>query len=87
MDAEHGLLEEIVSPRIGGHEAHAEAIESRRHQSLQLLEDAVLPPRIALHEFAQVIGVRLHAELDLLEQAPLARRTLATSLYVLAVEW
>src|SRR5262245_56924993 len=47
MDPEQRLLEQIVCLRLAGRETQAEAIEARRHQSIQRLEDAVLPPCIA----------------------------------------
>src|SRR5262249_43081171 len=64
MHPEHRLLEEIVGLRLARREAQAEAIEPGRHQAVHLVEDAIVPPRIALHEFAGLIGARLHANPD-----------------------
>src|SRR5215813_9660003 len=64
MQPEHRFLEEIVGLRRARREAQAEAIQPGRHQAVDLVEDAIVPPRIALHEFAELLGTRLHANPD-----------------------
>src|SRR5262249_12399428 len=62
MQSEHGLLKEIVGLRPHRHQAQAEPVQARSHQSVELFEDTVLPPRIALHELVQLTEAYLHAE-------------------------
>jgi hypothetical protein len=50
MQFQKRFLETIVGFRSTRREAHAETIEPRREQTVQLLEDAVLAPSVALHQ-------------------------------------
>jgi len=62
MQSEQGLLKEIVGLRPHRRQAQAEPVQARSHQSVELFEDTVFPPRIALHESIELIEACFHTE-------------------------
>jgi hypothetical protein len=60
MQLQESFLKAVVCFDDTVREPHAESIEPRREQTIELLEDPVLAASVAFHEDAQSIAGRIH---------------------------